>query len=335
MNVPATAQRPPPPSAASKPSRLALAKRGKLATPLRVLLYGPEGVGKSSLAADAPGVLFADIENSTKELDVVRYPFRDGDGGHVCQTLEEFHAMCDDLESAGDLGYRSLAIDTADELEARIHRWLCKRDGKESIVDYGFGKGYEVALDVWRLVLSRLDRLHGRGLNIILTAHSMVRTFKNPTGDDYDRYQPKLHDKAAGLIKGWCDVVGFIAWDDVAAVRKTESGRTGARAKGFGGERMVCFERTAAWDAKARIPLPERISLGANGWAPIAEAVEASRSLTPVEVRRRIGLELDRIGDAELTANATDYILGAGDDTGKLTEVLNRLKAREAVKQEA
>jgi hypothetical protein len=333
MAAPATQR--PPPTPAPKASRLALAKRGKLARPIRALFYGPEGVGKSTLAADAPGVIFADIENSADELDVVRYPFRDGDDGTICRTLGEFYAMCDDLESTPDLAYQSLAIDTADELESRIHRFLCEREGKESIVDFGYGKGFEIALDTWRTVLSRLDRLRARGMNIILTAHCVVRTYKNPTGDDYDRYQPKLHDKAAGLIKGWCDVVGFVAWDDVAAVRKTESGRTGARSKGFGGERMVCFERTAAWDAKARIPLPERVALGVNGWAPIAEAVEASRSLTPTEVRRRIQMELDRIGDAELVEKAIEYIAGAGDDTGKLTEVLNRLKAREAVKQEA
>ena len=34
---------------------------------------------------------------------------------------------------------------------------------------------------------------------------------------DYDRYQLKLHDKAAGLIKEWCEVVGFLRFEEGGA----------------------------------------------------------------------------------------------------------------------
>lgn len=331
--IAAPSPRPPP---TPPPSRLGGVKRGKIRAPLRVLVYGPEGVGKSSLAAGAPGVLFADIENSTKQLDVPRYPFRDDEHGHVPHSLDEVTAMLDDLERSPRGEYSHLAIDTLDELEAFIHRDLCKRHGKSSIVDFGFGKGYDKAVDAWRVLLSQLDRLHAKGWGVILTAHSLVKTFKSPTSDDYDRYQPKLHDKAAGLIKGWCDVVAFVAWDDVAAVRKTESDRQGARSKGFGGERMAFFERTAAWDAKARIPLPERMLLEADGWAPIAAAHEASFAMTAVDLVLGIELEMQRLNNDPAIADLVrDRVSKAAGDTGRLIEILNRLKSREAAPQES
>lgn len=331
--VAAATQRPPP---MPPPSRLGGVKRGKIRAPLRVLVYGPEGVGKSSLAAGAAGVLFADIENSTKQLDVPRYPFRDEEHGHVPRSLDEVYAMLDDLERSPRGDYAHLAIDTADELEALIHRYICARDGKASVTAYGYGKGYDIALDTWRGILSRLDRLHARGWGIVFTAHSLVKAFKNPTGDDYDRYQPKLHDKAAGLIKSWCDVVAFVAWDDVAAVRKTESERQGARAKGFGGERMAFFERTAAWDAKARIPLPERMPLDADGWTAIAAAHEASFAMTAVELVLAIEAEMQRLdNDPAIADLVRDRVSKAAGDTGRLIEIWNRLKARQAAPKES
>jgi AAA domain-containing protein len=332
--IAAASQRPPP---TPPPSRLGAVKRGKIRAPLRVLVYGPEGVGKSSLAAGASGVLFADIENSTKQLDVPRYPFRDEEGGHVPRTFDEVTAMLDDLERSPRGDYGHLVIDTADELEALLHRHICQRDGKANVTAYGYGKGFDIAVDAWRaLVLSRLDRLHARGWGIVFTAHSLVKSFKNPTGDDYDRYQPKLHEKAAGLLKGWCDVVAFIAWDDVAAVRKTESDKQGARAKGFGGERMAFFERTAAWDAKARIPLPERMPLDADGWAAIAAAHEASFAVSADELRQQIAAEMARLNhDPSIADMVADRVARAGENTGYLIEIVNRLRAREAAPKES
>ena len=47
---------------------------GKVETAKKVVIYGPEGIGKSTLAARFPQPLFIDTEGSTKELDVARLP---------------------------------------------------------------------------------------------------------------------------------------------------------------------------------------------------------------------------------------------------------------------
>lgn len=47
--------------------------RGKIPGAKKCVLYGPEGIGKSTLAAQFPAPLFIDTENGTKELDVARF----------------------------------------------------------------------------------------------------------------------------------------------------------------------------------------------------------------------------------------------------------------------
>src|SRR5512139_68469 len=108
-----------PPVAAPAKSRLGDVRRGRLRTALRYLVYGPEGVGKSSLAADVPGVLFFDIEGGSPELDVARYPFRpdDAENGHVPLAYDDVLSGLDDLIGNPGHGYSALALDTFDALQ--------------------------------------------------------------------------------------------------------------------------------------------------------------------------------------------------------------------------
>ena len=46
--------------------------RGKVKTAIKMLVYGPEGVGKTTFAAQMPGAVFIDTEGSTKHMDVAR-----------------------------------------------------------------------------------------------------------------------------------------------------------------------------------------------------------------------------------------------------------------------
>ena len=48
--------------------------KGKLPGAKKVVIYGPEGIGKSTFASRFPEPLFIDTEGSTKEMDVARTP---------------------------------------------------------------------------------------------------------------------------------------------------------------------------------------------------------------------------------------------------------------------
>lgn len=304
--------------------------KGRLKMPSRFLFIGVEGVGKSSLAADAPNPIFLDIEDGTGHLDIERYQFHDGDGGHVPVNYGEVKGAIDALtEEPHD--YKTLVIDTADRLEAMIWKFIMARDTTTNkklagIDDYGYGKGFQVALDEWRLLCHKLDRLRAhRRMDIIILCHAHIKAFKSPTSDSYDRYTLRLNDKAGGFLKEWADVVGFACFEEGAA-----EGADG-RVKGLStGRRLLKLEREAAFDAKSRLVLPKQIEISPeNPWAPIAAAVEASQNATPETLVAAITAELERIGNADLKPKVLGAIKEAGGNTAVLSRYLNSLKQRE------
>ncbi|OHE79517.1 MAG: hypothetical protein A3G75_10105 [Verrucomicrobia bacterium RIFCSPLOWO2_12_FULL_64_8] len=286
-------------------SRIGAIKSGQLRSSLRHLFYGPEGVGKSSLAADAPKPLFVDVEGGADNIDVARYMFRDEEGGHVPRLYAEVTAAIEDLIANPSHGYETLVLDTIDALEALVHRHVCETNGKSSIEEFGFGKGYQVALDEFRRFLALLDGLRAKGMQVVMLGHSIVKTFKNPEGEDYDRYQLRVHDKTGGLIKEWCDIVGFVRFDGGAAKLKGDASQA-KRARGWAtGKRVVHLARDAAWDAKSRLSMPAEIELGvAHPWEPFASASSGARDSSVDDVKAAIVAELDRIGVESFTTAA-------------------------------
>lgn len=321
-------------------SRLDRVRTGRIHTGKRFTFYGVEAVGKTSLGAAAPGPILIDIEDGSSHLDVPRYLFRDGDPrGHVPITLQEVYAAVADLTRSPH-DYQTLVIDTVDSLEPMIWRYVCERDsGKQSnlnksgkklisIESYGYGRGYVVALDQWRDLAARLDRLRvERGMNIVLLSHSQIRTFKNPEGEDFDRYQLRIKDSAAAFLREWCDLVGYCCFENVAAKLNDDD----SKAKGFStGRRLIMLERTAAYDAKTRVPMPREIEMSQDDpWGPFGRALQEGSEATPDHLAKLIKKELKRLADDELTDKVNTAIDGANGNTAVLSRYLNELRTRE------
>jgi AAA domain-containing protein len=336
--------RPAPPPAAKPKSRLGNVQRGILRVPLRHLFYGPRGVGKTSLGADAPNPIFLDIEGGSPLVNVARYPFRDEVGGHVPRTYEEVLAAIDDLLANPGHGYASLVLDTLDALESLIHEFICRRDGKANVESYGYGKGYKVAVVEIRVLQERLDRLVNSGMAIIILAHSDEKTFKNPRGPDYDRYRSEMHELAWSKIAGWCDVVGFVDFESGGAALKGDESQA-KRARGWStGRRLVQLVPDAAVpDAKCRLSLPAELELDvAHPWAPFANAKLKAEDATIETLTVDILAEVDRITGGDRTM---EFVTDAGrratpaeiqdviakGDASVLARVLAGLKATAAV----
>lgn len=47
---------------------------GRIAKPQKVVIYGPEGIGKTTLASHFPDPVFIDTEGSTYHMDMKRTP---------------------------------------------------------------------------------------------------------------------------------------------------------------------------------------------------------------------------------------------------------------------
>lgn len=212
---------------------------GKQAAPLKAVIYGPEGIGKSTLAAKWPYPLFIDIEKGTSFLDVMRTETPDTFAG-VEQIIKE---LIKDSHGAG-----TLVIDAADSLEKLIVRHVCDKAGKAGIEDFGYGKGWVASHECFTRFLDLLDSLRlKQGMHIVFIAHAWMRKFEQPDeAGAYDRWELKLDKRASGSIKDWADLVLFANYKTL--VVEQENGK----AKAQGGSRVLRTSHHPCWDAKDR-----------------------------------------------------------------------------------
>ena len=199
--------------------------RGIIPKAQKVVLYGPEGIGKSTFAAAFPGVVFIDTEGSTSGMDVARLP----DPQSWPQLLEEVRYIRDNPQNAG-----TLALDTADWAEKLAVRYLCDKSQKHGIEDWGYGKGYTYLSETFGELLHLLQEVVDRGVHVIVTAHAKISKFEQPDEmGAYDRWELKLTKLVAPMVKEWADMVLFanyktlsVAVDDKGKKRKAQGGQT-------------------------------------------------------------------------------------------------------------
>lgn len=214
--------------------------RGKQPKAQKVVVYGPEGVGKSTFVSHFPGALFIDTEGSTDNLDVDRVkPL----------SWTELIGVVDQLTANPD-GFSTLIIDTADWAEKMCVEHILATNHWHGIEDPGYGKGYTYVQEEFCRLLDKLTQLRDRqGVNVVLTAHAMLQKFEQPDEmNPYDRWSLKLSKKAAPVVKEWSDLMLFANYKTFVVTDKS-----GTKSKATGGtKRMMYTEHTAVWDAKNR-----------------------------------------------------------------------------------
>lgn len=226
--------------------------KGKKSSAAKVVIYGHEGVGKSTLASKFPSPLFLDIEGSTSRMDVARID-------EPCDSLEAFGAILRDLTASWPEGYSTLVIDTGDWLDQLVCNKVFGTTTQPTQVN-DFGRSYVVLENTWAKILDQLTLLQSRQrVNVVITAHATLRTVTNPeTVGSYDHWEMKCSKKGAAKMKEWSDFLLFLNY-------KVSIQKDGARDKAQGGQRCVITSHTAWADAKSRESLPNEIILTPNG----------------------------------------------------------------------
>lgn len=232
--------------------------RGRQRSHVRAVIYGTEGIGKSTLASQFPTPLVLDTEDGTRHLDVARVSCPDW------ATLEgALHELARDAQ-----GFETVVIDSVDWAERAMIEQILRTSGKKSIEDFGFGKGYTLVAERIGRFLQLADDLVARGLHVVLVAHAQVKRTSPPDMQDgFDRYELKLTKQTAPIVKEWSDLLLF-------ATYKTSivEGADGRKKAAGGKERVMYAERSAAWDAKNRFGLPAVMPMCIGSLASIFEA---------------------------------------------------------------
>ncbi|MBP3720269.1 MAG: ATP-binding protein [Clostridia bacterium] len=242
---------------------------GRVARPQKLVLYGVEGIGKTSLAAQTPEPLFIDTEGGTAHLDVRRL--------QKPETWEELLALIKEVAATPDV-CRTLVIDTADWAEQMAIDHICLKYKQPGLESFGYGKGYTYLAEEFSRFLAACDDVIRSGKNVVITAHARQRRVELPdeTGG-FDVWGLKLSKQCAPLLKEWPDALLFINYKTYVVATDSNTH------KAQGGKRVIYTSHSPVWDAKNRHGLPEELDLN---YASIALIFQPGGSAEPAAVTK-------------------------------------------------
>lgn len=245
--------------------------RGIITKAQKVLIYGPEGIGKTTFASKFPNPVFIDTEGGSASLDVARLPKPTS----WAMLLEEVAYIKQNPTLC-----KTLVIDTIDWAEQLCIESVCAKYQKKGIEDFGYGNGYVYTKEELGRLLNSLQEIIDLGINVVLTAHAQMRKFEQPDElGSYDRWELKLGKKTgsqtAPLVKEWADMVLFANYETVVVT--TDSGKHKAQ----GSKRVMYTEHHACWDAKNRAGLAPKLQFDYSEIAAVIERHEAHTRVQP------------------------------------------------------
>jgi hypothetical protein len=199
-----------------------------------VLLYGPQGVGKTTWASKAPDPLFLDIERGSDDLDVARTPQIDSWEG-LGSTLKRL------LDDGGE--WKTLVLDSVDWAEKLLHQKLCREAGVQEHelvkIQGGYGSGYTMAAARISSMLKMFDAIQKKhGWIIVLLGHTKSQRIDDPQRASYTQWQLNLHEKAAAPVREWVDEM-FFAQTDVSIMEVDSRGKDGGWQSCCGGKKPL------------------------------------------------------------------------------------------------
>ena len=247
---------------------------GKQTRAIKTVIYGTEGVGKSTLAAQFPSPLFIDVEGGTDQMDVRRIerPATWADLVDVVNEVAKNPGICE-----------TLILDTADYAETMCIKHILKKCHKTGIEDFGYGKGYTFVGEEWLKLMEAFDAVKDAGMNVTVIAHARQRKIELPdqTGS-FDHWEMKLSKQVAPVLKEWADLLLFLNYKTYVVTTDNNS------RKAQGGKRVMYTSHNPVWDAKNRNGLPEEMDLSFDGLAHIFGSAEPVKQQTSLERLREL-----------------------------------------------
>lgn len=250
---------------------LSISKAGtRKKPPLRMIVYGVAGVGKTTFATRPPGTLVLPTEDGLTAIpDVDSFTWEDGDGEprRAAKSFAEVKAAAQSLID-NEHDYKHLVLDSADWCEKLIEQEVAAEKGLKEFSlqakELAYGAGNRFVAQKWATLLQQFDMLRNkRGMAITIVAHAQVKRFDDPTTDAYDRYLLDLNKESAATVSEWADIIGFAGYR--ISVKEETVGINGKKKRGLSdGQRYLYTQERPAWVAKSREFLPEAIPLDRN-----------------------------------------------------------------------
>ncbi len=277
------------------------------------MLYGPEGVGKSTFGAQCANPLFLGSERGTSNLDVTRLP--------EAETWKDVFGMLTEVSNESH-DFRTLVLDTLDWLEPLLYAHLLEVHHKKVIEEIGggYGKWVNLVNQEWRNLMSALNIARNK-MDVLVLAHSQVKPFHDPMqAEPYDRYQLKLHCQQASTL--WKEYVDCLLFANYRVYLKKDK----MKSKAFGdGERVVYTTRMPSYDAKNRYGLPDEMEM--NAQVVMAE-IDKSTGETPENIISEINMLCEKVKDEKLLGLVKESVVKANNNPAQLVAIRARLHSK-------
>lgn len=260
---------------------------------VKVVVYGVEGIGKTTFASHFPSPLFLDLDRGSRRMDVDRI-----DGISDWPSLM---GVIDQIQRDPSLPYSTVVIDTADMAAKLASAYICKANGnKKSIEAFDYGKGYVILAEEFAKLLVNAEVLVNRGFNVVFLAHAMQRTVTRPddTGS-YDHWEMKLpgskNNSLGALLKEWADLLLFA--DYKVIIRQGKDGK----GKAAGGQRRMRATHTPFADAKNRFGLADILDFDFKE----IQSIIPARDITPPKTTMEKAYQAKKKAQKGITSQAS------------------------------
>jgi len=218
---------------------------------LGLIIYGPEGIGKTSFGTMFPKPMTYIELKETGYLDLVEADLVKTDGIEHYEVTD-FPTLVALLKESQ--GQRTVVIDSLSGFQQMYFDWCIDEfyDGiSKKFFSYSEGPRRTAPQQLLPFE-TLLNKLTAKGTNVILLAHSKVAVVENPLGENYSQNKLDLDDGIGSVFTKWARAVLFLGLDVIIKGEKAQDKNC----------RMLYTEKAPGHMAKNRMNLKPYINCG-------------------------------------------------------------------------
>ena len=162
---------------------------------ISMVIYGAPKIGKSTFCSRFENAIFMATEPGLNYLKTSNVRVN---------SLQEANELVDLLAKGGH-PYKTLIVDTVDQLWQFCVDSVRQSRKVESLVDIPYGKGKDLASNAFGDIIAKIVKL---GMGMIFVSHAQMFDVETPNGK-ISKFLPTIPDRARSAVLPLVDVIGF------------------------------------------------------------------------------------------------------------------------------